>query len=62
MACNNASRLVNQDGIGKAKLLDAGRDLRHLSVRVRPAVPGIRNQRIELYLFNIHRYFVFLFL
>ena len=54
----NAAGLVNQDGIGKAKFFDAGGDLGHLSVGVGAAVPSIRNQRVELYLLNIH----FLFL
>ena len=55
MACNDAAGLVNQDGVGKAEFLDAGSDLGYLSIGMGAAVPGIRNQRVELYLLNFHK-------
>ena len=59
MPSNNAAGLVDQDGIGKAEFFDAGGDLSHLGIRVSSAVPSIRNQRIEFYLFDFHLLFRF---
>ena len=41
VAGDDAALAIDQHRIGKAELLDAGRDLSHLSIRMRAAVAGV---------------------
>jgi hypothetical protein len=47
VAGDDAARLVDQDRVGPAPLLDAGRNLGNLRFRMGPRVAGVGHQLVE---------------
>jgi len=45
VAGDHPALAVGEDRVGEPELADAGRDLRHLGVGVRPGVAGVGDQR-----------------
>jgi hypothetical protein len=55
MPSDNPAVAVDQDGVGKSKLFDAGSNPRHLLITMRPAIPCIRDKGVYCNLIYIHK-------
>ena len=47
MPCNHSVSAIDQDGVVKAKLPDAGCNLGHLRIRVRAGIAGVRDELLQ---------------